>query len=243
MVRFDTRSTLTRAEARDVYDGFAVTGHAGGRDASSGYGGPAVNALLAVAAFAEAKTVVDYGCGAGKLAELALGRHAHLKWRGVDQSPLMVKSAKERLAPYGDRCQVELLERGAPRDLEAQTGSVDRFVSTYALDLMCEDDMYAVLDKAQDCLHPERGVLLLAGITWGYRLSVKTFFMTLLWELLYLFRRKVVGGCRPQHLEPYLRARGWTVVHSVTTLPAGFPWMASEVIAARPPPQAPAAPP
>jgi SAM-dependent methyltransferase len=233
MVRFDTRSTLTRAEARDVYDGFAVTGHAGGRDASSGYGGPAVNALLAVAAFAEAKTVVDYGCGAGKLAELALGRHAHLKWRGVDQSPLMVKSAKQRLAPYGDRCQVELLERGAPRDLEAQTGSVDRFVSTYALDLMCEDDMYAVLDKAQDCLHPERGVLLLAGITWGCawhalaiappcavlhsqcglsapavrarcadRLSVKTFFMTLLWELLYLFRRKVVGGCRPQHLEP-----------------------------------------
>ena len=52
---FDSRPTLSRAEARSVYDGFAVKGHAGGRDASSGYGGPAVQALLAMAAFAEAR--------------------------------------------------------------------------------------------------------------------------------------------------------------------------------------------
>ena len=50
---FESRPTLSRAEARSVYDGFAVKGHAGGRDASSGYGGPAVQALLAMAAFAE----------------------------------------------------------------------------------------------------------------------------------------------------------------------------------------------
>ena len=53
----DSRPTLTRAEARSVYDGFAVKGHAGGRDASSGYGGPAVQALLAMAAFADARSV------------------------------------------------------------------------------------------------------------------------------------------------------------------------------------------
>ena len=59
--------------------------------------------------------------------------------------------------------------------------------------------------------------------------------MTLVWELLYRFRRKVVGGCRPQHLAPYLRAKGWRIVKEVRTLPSGFPWMASEVLAARPP--------
>ena len=53
----DSRPTLTRAEARTVYDGFAVKGHAGGRDATSGYGGPAVQALLAMAAFADARSV------------------------------------------------------------------------------------------------------------------------------------------------------------------------------------------
>ena len=44
-----------------------------------------------------------------------------------------------------------------------------------------------------------------------------------------------VGGCRPQALEPYLLARGWRVEARTDTLPSGFPWMASEVIAARPP--------
>ena len=232
----DARPTLTRAEARAVYDGFAVKGHAGGRDASSGYGGPAVRALLTLAAFAEAKSVLDYGCGQGKLAELVLSSHPELKWRGVDQSPMMIDKAKEKLARFGPRCSLELLASGDPATLEVPpSGSVDRFVSTYVLDLLSERDMNAVLDTAQASLHPERGLLLLAGITWGYRDSWKTFFMTLVWELLYRFRRKVVGGCRPQLLEPYLKAKGWTIVRTVRTLPSGFPWMTSEVIAARPP--------
>ena len=38
MVLFDARPTLSRAEARSVYDGFAVKGHVGGKDASSATG-------------------------------------------------------------------------------------------------------------------------------------------------------------------------------------------------------------
>ena len=266
----DSRPTLTRAEARTVYDSFAVKGHAGGRDVTSGYGGPAVQALLAMAAFSDARSVVDYGCGQGKLAELVLSSHPELWWRGVDQSPMMVEKATARLARFGPRCSVELLAGGDPAALAVPgDGEADRFVSTYCLDLMSEMDMLATLDKAAACLHPERGLLLLAGITWGYRMSLRTFFMTLVWELLYRFRRKVVGGCRPQHLAPYLRAKGWRIVKEVhthagpqpatlashtaaatvctyasfwlqprvqvRTAPAGFPWMASEVLAARPP--------
>ena len=59
-VAFDPRPTLSRSEARAVYDGFATKGHIGGNDVSSGYGGPAVRALLAMAMFTEAKTVIDY---------------------------------------------------------------------------------------------------------------------------------------------------------------------------------------
>ena len=59
-VAFDPRPTLSRSEARAVYDGFATKGHIGGNDVSSGYGGPAVQALLAMAMFTEAKTVIDY---------------------------------------------------------------------------------------------------------------------------------------------------------------------------------------
>ena len=218
-----------------VYDKFAVKGHIGGKDASSGYGGPAVTALLGMAAFSSARTVLDYGCGAGKLAEVALARYPSLQWRGVDQSPQMVLRAQERLHPFASRVQVELLDDGEPRMVEAAPGTVDRFVSTYCLDLMAEKDMFSVLDLAERCLEPERGMLLLAGITWGYRLSVRTFFMTLIWEVLYRLKRKTVGGCRPQQLLPYLRSRGWQIVAAERTMPSGFPWMASEVIAARPP--------
>jgi len=171
---FDSRPTLSRAEARSVYDGFAVKGHAGGRDASSGYGGPAVQALLAMAAFADARSVVDYGCGQGKLAELVLSSQPELRWRGVDQSPMMVEKASARLERFGPRCTVELLPDGDPASLAVPAdGGADRFVSTYCLDLMSETDMMATLDKAEACLHPERGLLLLAGITWGYRMSVR----------------------------------------------------------------------
>jgi len=236
MRTFDSRPTLSRADARSVYDGFAVKGHIGGKDASSGYGGPAVQALLAMAAFAEAKSVLDYGCGQGKLAELVLDSYPELTWHGIDQSPLMVQRCQERLHKFGRRGSVELLESGEPADVAIEPSSVDRVVSTYCLDLLSERDMYGVLDVAQRSLHPDRGLLLLGGITWGYRDSLRTFVMTLLWELLYRVTRRTVGGCRPQHLEPYLRSRGWTIVKSVRTLPTGFPWMVSEVIAARPPP-------
>lgn len=39
MTSFDSRSTLSRSQAREVYDAFAVQGHAtGGQDADSGLG-------------------------------------------------------------------------------------------------------------------------------------------------------------------------------------------------------------
>eukprot|EP00929_Paragymnodinium_shiwhaense_P069447 TRINITY_DN35016_c0_g1_i1.p1 TRINITY_DN35016_c0_g1~~TRINITY_DN35016_c0_g1_i1.p1 ORF type:complete len:292 (-),score=48.00 TRINITY_DN35016_c0_g1_i1:250-1125(-) len=238
MTSFDSRSTLSRDDARAVYDNFARTGHKGGKDADSGYGGPAVRALLSMAHFAEAKTVLDYGCGQGKLAQLVLKEETHLRWRGVDQSPEMVERATKRLKWSGERAEFQLLADGEPSAVEVKEHSVDRFVSTYCLDLLSEEDMYKVLDLAERSLDPDSGLLLLAGITWGYRgkpWSLKTFAMTLAWELMYIFSRKTVGGCRPQTLEPYLRDRGWTVTSSVKTLPDGFPWMISEVVAAKPP--------
>ncbi len=80
---------------------------------------------------------------------------------------------------------IEWLDGGDPNQLTVEPGSVDRFVSTYCLDLLSEEDMYDVLDLAQRSLHPEKGLLLLAGITWGYRSSLKTLCMTAVWECLY----------------------------------------------------------
>mmetsp|Transcript_7411 Transcript_7411/g.23257 ORF Transcript_7411/g.23257 Transcript_7411/m.23257 type:complete len:243 (+) Transcript_7411:47-775(+) len=234
----DRRPVLSRREAREVYDAFARAGHhTAGKDAGGGYGGPAVTALQSMASFEDARTVFDYGCGQGKLAELVLSRHPHLHWHGVDQSEEMVLRARLRLQSFGSAAKVDLVPDGDPSKATAslEAGTSDRFVSTYVLDLLSEEDMFAVLDAARRTLHPERGLLLLAGITWGYGDSVLTFLTTCLWTLIYRFRPRIVGGCRPQHLEPYLRQRGWRIVGTVRTLPNGFPWMVSEVVAARPP--------
>ena len=238
---FDARPTLSRSDARDVYNKFAVEGHAGGKDADSGYGGPAITALIEMADFESANVVLDYGCGQGKLAELIFSTLPsattnNLQWRGIDQSPKMAQRFQERCGKF-EGCSVELLESGDPNDVSVETmkKSVDRFVSTYCLDLLSEEDMYKVLDLAQKTLHPERGLFLLAGITWGYKSSIKTFLMTSVWEILYQVSRKKVGGCRPQRLVPYLEARGWRVEKVVQTMPNGFPWMVSEVVSARPP--------
>jgi SAM-dependent methyltransferase len=270
---FDNRSTLSRSEAREVYDGFASTslpsknndidekeGEAiGGNDVESGYGGPAVTALCDMAIFSHAKRVFEYGTGQGKLAALVLGgcggddgdgnndsrpvtqNVVDLQWFGVDQSPLMVDGFRKRCVErFGrDRCSVELLENGDPAELMDRypQHTFDRFVSTYVLDLLSEEDMYKVIDLAEMILDPTNGKLLLAGITWGYRNgTIQTFAMTAVWEILYQVWRKKVGGCRPQTLEPYLKVRGWAIEKTVTTLPDGYPWMMSEVICARPPP-------
>mmetsp|Transcript_11194 Transcript_11194/g.17313 ORF Transcript_11194/g.17313 Transcript_11194/m.17313 type:complete len:127 (+) Transcript_11194:407-787(+) len=113
------------------------------------------------------------------------------------------------------RCNAVLLPDGDPCYLDVEKDSVDRFVSTYCLDLMSESDMYTVLEKAEECLDSQNGILLLAGITWGYKNgNWKTFLMTLIWETLYRFSIETVGGCRPQLLRPYLEEKGWRVEKS-----------------------------
>lgn len=250
---FDKRGTLSRKDAREVYNRFAEKDdRVGGKDVDSGYGGPAVTALVEMADFEKARKVLEYGCGQGKLVELLFSklrkqRRRHdgddddndLSWRGIDQSPKMIQRFIERNGKSADAygtCTAELLESGDPDGVTLEEPqSYDRFVSTYCLDLLSEEDIYKVLDLAERSLDPQEGRILLAGITWGYRSSVQTFFMTAIWELLYRVNRKKVGGCRPQLLQPYLESRGWRIDRVVRTLPNGYPWMVSEVISAKPP--------
>ena len=48
---FDKRKTISHSEAKSIYNQFAQSGHIGGNDASSNYGGPAIQALMKIAKF------------------------------------------------------------------------------------------------------------------------------------------------------------------------------------------------
>ena len=254
---FDKRKTISHSEAKSIYNQFAQSGHIGGNDASSNYGGPAIQALMNMADFGVMmdvkpgntnsdliQRILDYGCGQGKLAEhvfQSLPNEAQtIDWHGVDQSPLMIEKFQKRMNRYENdqfHSTSHFMRDGNPWSLISilPGKQYDRFVSTYCLDLLSEEDMYSVLALAEHCLHPTKGILLLAGITYGYKDSFSTFWMTLAWELMYRIRPDIVGGCRPQCLLPYLKEKGWIIETIERTNPIGFPWMMSEVISARPP--------
>ena len=261
---FDKRPTLSHQDAVDVYNKFAVSGHIGGKDSSedSGYGGPAVKALVEMAGFGKTscvkgqesiQKVFDYGCGQGKLAEYVLSimedvtNNEDLEsltgpnsvhWHGVDQSPEMIVKFKERFYSHTSSkmdASCEYISNGDAAELLSMipASSYDRFISTYCLDLLSEEDMYKVLTLAEHLIHPD-GEIILAGITYGWKDSVKTFLMTLGWNLMYRIKPKVVGGCRPQNLIPYMKEMDWEITKVVRTKPQGFPWMMSEIICAKP---------
>ena len=123
-MKFDARRTLSRAQAREVYDGFARKGHIGGRDTSSGYGGPAVQALLTLASFANARSVFEFGCGQAKLAQLVLKEQPQLVNFGDYDKRTPLHVAARHLV------QLDASPNGVLADLGAGTG---RCAATCAL--------------------------------------------------------------------------------------------------------------
>src|SRR5688572_3688006 len=53
-----------------------------------------------------AGTVVDATTGGAGHSRALLDAHQHVRITGLDQDPVAVAAARERLAPYGDRAEV-----------------------------------------------------------------------------------------------------------------------------------------
>jgi len=169
---------------------------------------------------------VEFGSGTGRLAESLLLTHlnSEASYWCCDLSTTMTLLARKRLKPFGDRVQVEQ----TPGDAELPLGeaSADRFLSTYVLDLLCPEEIDAVLAEADRILSRD-GLLCLVGITPGP--SQLSGLIMHLWQRIYARRPMWVGGCRPINIRSHLPSDRWLVRYwqIVTT------WgIASEVIVA-----------
>mmetsp|Transcript_40691 Transcript_40691/g.77711 ORF Transcript_40691/g.77711 Transcript_40691/m.77711 type:complete len:268 (-) Transcript_40691:108-911(-) len=233
--KIDNRRTLTRERAKLVYDRVGLKAN----DSESSYGGPATELLIESSSLQEANDcVLEFGHGSGALAQRLFARdilQSQVKYIGVDQSNTMAKIAGQKLKSYTGRVELRI-SNGSPvestRDLA--DGSVDRFISTYVLDLLSEEDVYAVIMEARRVLKPD-GLLCLTGITYGNNFS--SWLMTSIWQLIYWYNIEIVGGCRPQNLRPYVEAVGFCVqtqevVQGDRKSALGF--MNNEVLVARP---------
>jgi ubiquinone/menaquinone biosynthesis C-methylase UbiE len=214
---------LTRERIRAFYDWFGAK-----QDWQRFYEDHALDDLIEHSALAEAKSVVEFGCGTGRLAERLLAQHllpeAH--YLGTDVSTTMVKLARNRLARFGSRAQV-LLAPGESR-LDVSPDSFDRFFSTYVLDLLPEDEIRSVVTEAHRVLVPG-GLMGLVSLTHGFT-SVSRFVETL-WVAVHKVRPILVGGCRPLSLEPFA-SDGWNIRHVRLVVQWGVP---SEVLVAEKP--------
>ncbi len=84
------------------------------------------------------ETVLDAGCGSGRVTEQLAERLPAGRIIALDASPSMVAAARERLARFGDRVRYVVADLGQPLPLDAR--SVDAILSTAALHWVPDHD-------------------------------------------------------------------------------------------------------
>jgi ubiquinone/menaquinone biosynthesis C-methylase UbiE len=215
-------ATLSTEQARSFYDRFGAK-----QDRQTFYEAPALGALVANSELQDAESVFEFGCGTGRLALELLQHHlpATASYVGIDISKTMIGIASGRLAPFRARASAALASGGP---LPPPDASVDRFVSTYVLDLLPETLVQEVLLEARRVLRPG-GLLCLAGITDGPTIPSRV--VMGVWRRLFAMNPAWVGGCRPTVLTDHVSPTRWqTRFHDVVVA-----WgVASEVLIASP---------
>jgi len=213
--------TLSHSEARRVYDWVGKK-----LDSQSFYEDRATDELIRRADFSCAQSVFEFGCGTGRLAARLLGDHLpeSATYRAVDLSATMVRVARTRLEPFGERVEIVQTDGEPPSDQPPE--SFDRFVSTFVFDLLSEHDIRSVLRQAHRDLRPS-GLLCLASLSTGStrvsRIAAR------LWSGIHRLRPSLVLGCRPIELTPFLPEADWRIDHHVALTPFGLP---AEVVVA-----------
>jgi len=197
---------LTYKEAQKFYDAF------GKKQDRQFYEESAINDLIAHGNFSDAKNIVEFGCGTGKLASRLLKDvlPADCHYTGVDISQTMVNLCRENLRHYPDRAKC-LQSKGKPI-LNIAAKSADHFISTYVLDLLSGEDITILLNEACRVLMPG-GYLCLAGLTHG--VSAVSRLVEQVWSCIYKIKPSLVGGCRPLEFAKYLETDKWHIIHDV----------------------------
>ena len=214
--------TLSHAQARQFYDEFGAK-----QDKQGWYEDPATDALTAVGRFETAASLLEFGCGTGRLAAALLTARLpqECHYLGLDASTTMCGLARQRLQGWSQR--VEVQQTDGSMQLPLAAASVDRILTTYVLDLLSAQDIAAFLSEAHRVLN-STGLLCTVGLTPGERGVSR--WVTALWRRIHRSNPARVGGCRPLRLAEMLPQDQWRIVHREVVVAWG---LASEVLVAQ----------
>lgn len=218
----DHPRVFSHDEARRYYDWLGAN-----LDTQSFYEAPPQRDLAAHLDLKSCRAVVEFGCGTGRFAAEILDSQLPVdaRYLGIDISSTMVALAKKRLAKYGPRAEAKQSD-GSPH-IEAADASFERFICSYVLELLADEDMQALLAEAHRVLRPD-GLLGIVVLTSGPTSLSRT--VSTIWRGLHSLSPWIVGGCRPIELTPRLLPSEWIIEYRRVSAPLGVP---SEVVVAR----------
>jgi ubiquinone/menaquinone biosynthesis C-methylase UbiE len=191
-------------QAKRFYD------HLGSRvDWLKFYEASVVDRALRAAGLTRASSVLEFGCGSGRVAEKLLESElpAGACYSGLDISTTMVELTRRRLHRFGDRATALQYDGGA---FPFSGETFDAFFSSFVFDLLEPDYMAYVMREAHRVLRPGARACItsMAGPT-----STPTRVVTSLWTALWHVSPWLVGGCRPVDIAAAVDPDQWTVEH------------------------------
>ncbi|HJW75362.1 MAG TPA: class I SAM-dependent methyltransferase [Thermoleophilia bacterium] len=186
----------------------------------------ALDELARRCGFETATAVFEFGCGTGRYAAALLAKSLPpgCRYLGIDISPRMVRLASEKVMPWPERARIVLTD-GSPMFSEPD-GSCDRFISTYVLDLLGDDETAMLLAEAHRVLRPG-GLLGLVSLTAGASPSARA--LTSAWRRVWAIRPWLLGGCRPIEITGHLSPAEWLLRDEVAV---GHYLLMSQVVVA-----------
>lgn len=195
---------LSHEETRAFYDRFGTK-----QDRQRNHEDRAVTDLVEHLDLGSAHSFFEFGCGTGRLAEQLLQTHltSGATYLRVDANSTMVGLARKRLLRF--RTRVEIRLTSSEISIDAPSGSFDRFLSTYVLDLLTKEDIQLLLGQAHRVLF-QSGLLGLVCLTYGFTLL--STIVERLWSATYRTSPSLLGGCRPLRLREFVKD-GWQILY------------------------------
>lgn len=212
---------LSPTQVKSFYDWFGAW-----QDYNHFYELKPILRMLELIQVERAKTIFEFGCGTGSLAERILNQTKDVKYIGADISDTMVQLTKKRLNRFGER--VKVVQVDGTRELPKV--NADIFLSTYVFDAISNENIEKILKQAHEILRSSKGKIGLVNLTKGEGFFAKA--MTTMWEKLYQWNPKLLGGCRPVKMKDFiLKNSKWKILHSEKMTSLGL--ITSEILVAQ----------